>query len=129
MERIEVETAWLICPCLADSFVGREAFEGLEAAAEIVGVDEVGQVAAEVVAGFVMEAFDGRLFEGSVHPFDLTVGPWVSRLGQAVIGVDLGDVDVEVTKRIGLELASGCGVAFDVRQPGDVVALQAAVQR
>ena len=45
MERIEVESFGLFCPAFADVFVGCEAFEGLQPAAEIVGIDEVGEVA------------------------------------------------------------------------------------
>src|SRR5580700_8189838 len=43
--------------------------------------------------------------------------------------MDLGDVDMEVTDRIGLELALVGLVALDLWQAGDTVALQAAVQR
>jgi hypothetical protein len=42
--------------------------------------------------------------------------------------VHLGDVDVEVADRVGLEAGALGLVAFGVRQPGDAVALQAAVQ-
>ena len=41
---------------------------------------------------------------------------------------DFGDVDMEVADRIGLEFAFGRGFAFDLRQSGDAVALQAAMQ-
>ena len=40
--------------------------------------------------GVVVEALDGRLFERSVHAFDLTVGPWMTRLGEAMIDTVLG---------------------------------------
>src|SRR6266849_5760155 len=43
--------------------------------------------------------------------------------------MDLGDVDVEVTDRVGLELALVGLVAVDLRQAVNTVALQAAVQR
>ena len=36
---------------------------------------------------FVVEAFDGCLFEGSVHAFDLSVGPGVLRLSLPVVDV------------------------------------------
>jgi len=41
MERIEGESFGLFCPELADVFVRREAFEGLEPLGEVVGADEV----------------------------------------------------------------------------------------
>lgn len=34
-----------------------------------------------------MEALDGGLPDRSVHPFDLAVGPLISRLGEAMIDV------------------------------------------
>ena len=41
---------------------------------------------------------------------------------------NLGDVDMEVANRIGLELALRRGFAFDLRKPGDPVALQASMK-
>ena len=41
----------------------------------------------------------------------------------------LGDVDMEIADRIGLEFAFGGGLAFDLGQPGDPVALQTPVKR
>ena len=35
----------------------------------------------------VVEAFDGRFLDGAVHPFDLSVGPWMVRLRQTVLDV------------------------------------------
>ena len=46
----------------------------------------------------------------------------------AFLGPDLGDVDVEVADRIGLELLLRRLVAFDIGQAADAVALQTAVQ-
>jgi len=47
----------------------------------------------------------------------------------ALGGMDLGEVDAEEAGRVGLEPASGRGAALDFEQPGDVVSLEAAVQR
>jgi hypothetical protein len=46
----------------------------------------------------------------------------------ALSGSDLGDVDMEIADRIDLELALGRGFAFDLGQPRDPMALQAAMQ-
>src|SRR6516164_1392915 len=46
----------------------------------------------------------------------------------ALGGSNLGDVDMEIADRIGLELASRRGFAFDLRKPGDPVALQTAME-
>ena len=43
-------------------------------------------------------------------------------------GLHFGDVDVEITDRIGLELLLRRLVAFDVRQAADPVSLKTAVQ-
>lgn len=71
MERIEGESFRFFCPGLADVLVGCETFEGLETPGEVVGTDEVGKVASELIVSLVVEAFDGCLFEGPVHALDL----------------------------------------------------------
>ena len=52
---------------------GCEAFEGLKPSAEIVGCDEVGEVASELIVAVVVEASDGGFLDGAVHPLDLSV--------------------------------------------------------
>lgn len=42
-------------------------------------------VLAELVVAFIVEAFDGGILDGSVHPLDLIVGPRILRLGRAVL--------------------------------------------
>ena len=49
MERIERESAWFDCPGFADGFVWCEALEGLQSSAEVVSVDEVGEMRSELV--------------------------------------------------------------------------------
>jgi hypothetical protein len=46
----------------------------------------------------------------------------------ALSSSNLGDVDMKLVDRIGLEFAFGGGFAFDLRQPGDPVALQTPVK-
>jgi hypothetical protein len=46
----------------------------------------------------------------------------------ALLGPQLGDIDVEEADRVALELGSLWLVAVSVGQPGDAVALQAPVQ-
>ena len=50
-------------------------------------------------------------------------------LERALFGPHLGDIDMEVADRVGFELFAPGLVAIDLRQPGDPVPLQAAVQR
>lgn len=92
---IEFESLWFFCPDRTDVFVRCESFECLEPSGEVVGVDEVGEMLSEVLVGLVVEAFDGCFFEGSVHAFDLAVGPGVLGLGEPVVDVGLGAGELE----------------------------------
>ena len=38
--------------------------------------------------GFIVEALDGRILDGAVHPLDLAIGPGVLGLGQTMIDVE-----------------------------------------
>lgn len=90
MKGIEGESLGLFCPGLADELVRREAFEGLEAPGEVVSADEISEMAAEPVVGFVMEALDGSLFDSAVLALDLPIGPEMLGLGEAMIDVVAG---------------------------------------
>lgn len=46
----------------------------------------------------------------------------------ALLGPDLGNVDVEVADRVALEFPLRRFVALDIREPADAMALQAAMQ-
>lgn len=95
MERIEAEPFWLRRPDFADVFVRCEASKCLQPAAEIVGVDKVVQVPAELIVVVVVEAFYRRVLDGSVHPLDLTICPWVARFGQTVLDVEISASHLE----------------------------------
>ncbi len=69
------EPFWLGSPLFADELVGRESLEGLEPAAEVVGVDEVLEVPPQLIMAIVVEALDGRVLDGAVHALDLSVCP------------------------------------------------------
>lgn len=92
---IEFESLRFFCPDRADVFVWRESSEDFESSGEVVGVDEVGEMLPEVVVGFVVEALDGGLFEGSVHALYLAVGPGMLGLGQAMVDVGFGAGELE----------------------------------
>jgi hypothetical protein len=63
---IEDESIRLFCRWLADVFVACQALKGPEPADKVVGHNEVGEVAAKLVVGFVVVAPDGRLLESAV---------------------------------------------------------------
>jgi hypothetical protein len=90
LERIQGEALWRFCPGVADELIEREAFEGLERFGEVLGCDEVVEVAAEMVVGLVVETPDGGFFDGAVHALDLAVGPWMLWFGQAMIDAGEG---------------------------------------
>jgi len=58
---------------------------GLEALRIVIGSYEVGEVLAQIIVAFVIEAPDRCLLDRPVHQFDLTVGPRRLRLGGLVI--------------------------------------------
>jgi hypothetical protein len=81
---VECKSVWVVDPEFANGFVGCEAAKGLESPSEVLGCDEVRQVRFELFVGVIEEAFDGGLLDGSVHAFDLSVGPGMVGLGQTV---------------------------------------------
>ena len=58
-------------PACHDERVRCETAQSLEAAAEVVSADEVGEVAAKLAMIVIVEAFDGRILDGAGHPPDL----------------------------------------------------------
>src|SRR5579862_7980472 len=42
---------------------------------------------AQLIVGVVVEALDRCFLDGSVHPLDLAIGPWMPGFGRAVIDI------------------------------------------
>ena len=61
------------CPLFTDEFVGCQTLEGLEPAAEVVCIDEVGEVLPQLRVIVIVEALDGGFLDGPVHSLDLAV--------------------------------------------------------
>lgn len=57
----------------------------LELSDEIVGVGEVGEMLPAVLAGLIVEVFDGGFLEDSVHALDLAIGSAVADWKSSVI--------------------------------------------
>ena len=87
LERIEFESFWLGSPAFAAELVWRETFEVLEPPAEVVGVDEIGEMPAELGVIVVVISLDGRVLDRAVHAPDLAIGPWVIWLCEAMLNV------------------------------------------
>ena len=115
MDWVYSESFVLGCPAFADELVRCEAAQGLEAATEVVGINEVGEVSAELVMVVVVEAFDGGILDCAVHPLDLAVGPRVLDFGQPVFDADLAAAHVEHMRD------PGCGRTVGVaRREGEL---------
>ena len=80
----------LICPAFADELAGYQAFERLETAGEVVGIDEVGEMLAQLIVVVIVIAVNGGLLDGAVHALDLTIGPRVPWLCQPVVDIVVG---------------------------------------
>ena len=84
LERIKIEPFGFDCPSFADELVRGETFEGLEPTAEIIGVDEIGEIAAQLVVIVIVVSLNGRVLDRAVHSLDLTVDPRMIDLGEAM---------------------------------------------
>jgi len=82
----------------------------------------------QLVVGFVEVAFDGRILDGAVHPLDLTIGPRMLGLGQAMIDIVEGAGMFEGMREERLSLGAhvldlgwGPGLAGGIGEVGSVV--------
>lgn len=82
MDRLHSEMLRLGCPLFADEFV---RCQGIEPSHEIVGINEVSQMLAQLSMVVVMEAFYGGLFDCPVHPFNLSIDPRVLYFGEVML--------------------------------------------
>jgi hypothetical protein len=80
------KSVWGLRSEFAEIFVGCEAFEGFESSGEVVGLEEVVQVRFELVMGVVEVALNRSVLDGSVHAFDLPVGPALADAGMVGLG-------------------------------------------
>jgi len=115
-------------PGFADELIRGQASEGLEPAGEVIGVDEIAQMSSQLIVGLVEVTFDGCVLDGAVHPLDLTVGPRMLGLGQAMIDIVEGAGIFKGMREEGLSLGDhlldlgwGPGLAGGVGEVGSVV--------
>ena len=73
----------------SDVLVRSEAGESFEALGKVVGVEESGEVLAQLSMAGIIVGADGGVFEGAVHALDLTIGPGMIGLGQTVFDAEL----------------------------------------
>jgi hypothetical protein len=84
-------------------------------------LDETAQEVRGRTARHLFVQFDECEFGGPVDRDD--------EMELAFSSSNLGDVDMEIADRVGLEFALGRGFAFDLRKPRNPVALKTAMQR
>ena len=112
MEWVDGKSEGCFLPLLADELVGCEPLEGLKPFGEVVGHEEGLHMLFELLMGLIVEAFDGRFLESPVHAFDLPIGPWMLRLGAAMLdGILLAGIgegmDPEEERRNGFAFLLG----------------------
>ena len=101
VDGVESAPLGLLDPELTDVFIGSEVLECLEPPGDVVGVQEVGEVRAQPAVAVVVVAAHGRLLNRTVHAVDLSVGPRVVGLGQAVLDAVLAAAEIEHVGRGG----------------------------
>lgn len=118
MDRIEPEFFGLDGPLFADELVRRKALQGLQPAPKFVSCDEVCEVTLELVVGLVVVALDGGVLDRAVHPLDLSVGPGMLRLCEAVLDTELCAGVFEGMRPDGLSLGQRLDDQGRGRSPG-----------
>ena len=86
--------------------------QSLESLRIVVGVDESIEVLLELAVQVVEVGPHGRLFDRSIHSFDLTVSPGVVGFCQAVVNVEVGTGKLE---RVGKKELTARPSLFDQR--------------
>jgi hypothetical protein len=110
---IESKSLWFVLPAFTDEFVGGESGEGLESFGEVVSGDEVVEVSSELFLVVIVVAFDGSFLDGSIHAYDLSVGPRMVGFGEAMVDAMAIAGAVE-----GMATPSGREPSTVLRQPG-----------
>lgn len=73
-----------------DELISGEAAEGFEPLGKVVGIEEGAQMLLELSMAIVVISSHSGFLDGAIHAFDLTIGPRVIWLGQAMIDVMAG---------------------------------------
>ena len=77
----------------------RQASQGLQPFRKVIGGHEGCEMLTQLVVAVVGITFDCRLFEGSVHSFNLTIRPGMIGLGQAMLDAVLAAAQGEHVRR------------------------------
>ena len=100
----------------------------LKPSGEVVGADEVLQMRAQLIVGFVEVAFDGGVLDRAIHPLDLAIRPRMLWLRQPVVNIIGGAGIFEGMRSEGLLLGDHLpdfhrrpGVASGIGEVGSVI--------
>src|SRR5579859_2895005 len=85
MDRIKSKPIRIFLPGFADEFIRSKASESFESSGKVVSSHEVSHVCTKLGVAVVMEAVNSGLFDGAIHTFDLSVGPRMPGLSEAMI--------------------------------------------
>jgi hypothetical protein len=108
MVRIDGKAFWLLLPALTDVRRGGEPFQRFEPLGEVIGHQQGVQMCLEVVMSLVMIVFHGGVFAGTLHAFDVAIGPGMMGLRQPRVGgVLLADAVNDLVERGLLALPVG----------------------
>ena len=93
--RVYPKTVGFFLPAQTDVLIRGEAGEGFEAFGKVVGVEESGEVRAELIVVFVVVRAHGGLFERAIDAFNLAIGPGVVGTREAVLDVEFSTSQLE----------------------------------
>ena len=85
MDRVEGKSVGFFLPTFADEFVGSESAKSLESLGEVVSRHEISEMDTQLFMAVLVVALHSGFLDGSVHAFDLSVGPGMVGFGEAVI--------------------------------------------
>ena len=101
-------------PALADVLIRRKSLERFESLCEIIGHQKGIQMLFQVVMGVVVILFYSSLFERTVHPFHLAIGPGMVGLSQPMVN------PMFITDAI-KDMVEGVDIALPIRELDAVV--------
>ena len=108
MAWVDGKAFWLFLPAFADVLIRCKSCERFESLREIIGHQEGLQMLFQVVMSLVVMLFHGGLFERTVHPFHLAVGPGMVGFGQPMVNTILmTDAIKDMVKGLAITLPIG----------------------
>lgn len=106
--RVNFENLRAFRPCMSDRLEGRPPLQRFEVPGKIIGRHESQDVGSQGVETWIMEGSNCRVFDCSIHPLCLAIGPRMIGLGEPVLdamfGADTAE-DVSAGRAVHLAVA------------------------